>query len=127
LSWKTRQSGIEARFIELAGCINGQMPHFVVSKVQNALNDVGKAVRESRIHIYGVSYKRDIEDVRESPALDVIHLLQKRGARISYSDPYVEQIRLQDGQLLARDTAALPAADCVLLSPIIQHLTTKRL
>src|SRR5271157_701981 len=89
LSWKTKQSGIEARFIELAGYINGQMPHFVVNKVQNALNDVGKPVKGSKIHIYGVSYKRDIEDVRESPALDIIHLLQKRGASISFSDPHV--------------------------------------
>jgi len=64
LSWKTRQSGIEARFIELAGYVNGQMPHFVVEKVQNALNDRGKAVKGSRIHILGVAYKRDIDDVR---------------------------------------------------------------
>ncbi len=69
LSWKTKQAGIEARFIELAGYINGQMPHFVVNKVQNALNDVGKPLKGSEIHIYGVSYKRDIDDVRESPAL----------------------------------------------------------
>jgi UDP-N-acetyl-D-glucosamine dehydrogenase len=77
LSWKTRQAGIEARFIELAGYINGQMPHFVVEKVQNALNDHGKAVNGSRIHILGVAYKRDIDDVRESPALDIIHLLRR--------------------------------------------------
>jgi UDP-N-acetyl-D-glucosamine dehydrogenase len=75
LSWKTRQSGIEARFIELAGYVNGQMPHFVVEKIQNALNDRGKAVKGSHIHILGVAYKRDIDDVRESPALDIIHLL----------------------------------------------------
>ena len=67
LSWKTKQSGIEARFIELAGQINGGMPHFVAAKVQNALNDVGKAVKGSKIHVYGVAYKRDIDDVRESP------------------------------------------------------------
>src|SRR5580704_1506192 len=101
LSWKTKQSGIEARFIELAGYINGQMPHFVVTKVQNALNDVaGKALKGSKVHIYGVAYKRDIEDVRESPALDIIHLLQKRGASISYSDPHVPLIRLEDNTTL---------------------------
>jgi UDP-N-acetyl-D-glucosamine dehydrogenase len=115
LSWKTKQAGIEARFIELAGYINGQMPHFVVTKVQNALNDVGKPVKGSKIHIYGVSYKRDIEDVRESPALDIIHLLKKRGASISFSDPHVPQIRLEDETLLAEDAAALEDADCVVI------------
>src|SRR6202142_1180514 len=93
LSWKTRQAGIEARFIELAGYINGNMPHFVVDKIQNALNDHGKAVKGSRIHILGVAYKRDIDDPRESPALDVIHLLHKRGARVTYSDPYVPHLQ----------------------------------
>jgi UDP-N-acetyl-D-glucosamine dehydrogenase len=115
LSWKTKQAGIEARFIELAGYINGQMPHFVVTKVQNALNDVGKPVKGSNVHIYGVSYKRDIDDVRESPALDIIHLLQKRGAFISFSDPHVSEIRLQDETLLAVDAAALQTADCVVI------------
>src|SRR5580698_591924 len=115
LSWKTKQSGIEARFIELAGYINGQMPHFVVTKVQNELNDVGKPMKGSSIHIYGVSYKRDIEDVRESPALDIIHLLLKRGALISFSDPHVPEIRLEDGTLLAENAAALDAADCVVI------------
>jgi UDP-N-acetyl-D-glucosamine dehydrogenase len=115
LSWKTKQSGIEARFIELAGYINGQMPHFVVTKVQNALNDVGKALKGSKVHIYGVAYKRDIEDVRESPALDIIHLLQKRGAVISFSDPHVQEIRLENGNLLAPDPAALKTADCAVI------------
>jgi UDP-N-acetyl-D-glucosamine dehydrogenase len=115
LSWKTKQAGIEARFIELAGYINGQMPHFVVTKVQDALNDIGKPVKGSKIHIYGVSYKRDIEDVRESPALDVIHLLQKRGASISFSDPHVPQIRLENETLLTEDSAALKTADCVVI------------
>ena len=115
LSWKTKQAGIEARFIELAGYINGQMPHFVVNKVQNALNDVGKPVKGSKIHIYGVAYKRDIEDVRESPALDIIHLLQKRGATISFSDPHVPEIRLEDATLLAQDSAALKTADCIVI------------
>jgi UDP-N-acetyl-D-glucosamine dehydrogenase len=115
LSWKTKQSGIEARFIELAGYINGQMPHFVVTKVQNALNDVGKALKGSKVHIYGVAYKRDIEDVRESPALDIIHLLQKRGAIISFSDPHVPEIRLENGALLAPDPSAMKTADCAVI------------
>jgi UDP-N-acetyl-D-glucosamine dehydrogenase len=103
LSWKSKQAGIEARFIELAGYVNGQMPHFVVEKVQNALNDHGKAVKGSHVHILGVSYKRDIDDVRESPALDIIHLLQRRGARVTFSDPYVPLIRTEDGNLTATD------------------------
>jgi len=103
LSWKSRQAGIEARFIELAGYINGQMPHFVVEKVQNALNDFGKAIKGSHIHILGVAYKRDIDDVRESPALDIIHLLQRRGARVTFSDPYVPSIRMDDGVMLGVD------------------------
>jgi UDP-N-acetyl-D-glucosamine dehydrogenase len=92
LAWKTRQSGLEARFIELAGYVNAQMPHFVVDKVQTALNEVGKPLRRSRIHIFGVAYKRDIDDLRESPALDIIHLLQQRHAEVSYSDPLIDRI-----------------------------------
>jgi len=121
LSWKTKQSGIEARFIELAGQINGQMPQFVAAKVQNALNDVGKPVKGSKIHIYGVSYKRDIDDVRESPALDVIHLLEKRGAILSYTDPHVPSIRLEDDKVLKEDRAALHTADCVVI--VTDHST----
>src|SRR5436309_10473731 len=94
LSWKTKQAGIEARFIELAGYINGQMPHFVVDKVQNALNDCSKPVKGSRIHVMGVAYKRNIDDMRESPALDVMMLLQRRGASISYTDPFVPRLNL---------------------------------
>jgi UDP-N-acetyl-D-glucosamine dehydrogenase len=94
LSWKSKQSGVEARFIELAGYINGQMPQFVVAKVQKALNEVCKSVKGSKIVIYGVAYKRNIDDVRESPALDIIHLLKKLGADLSYVDPYVDAIRL---------------------------------
>jgi UDP-N-acetyl-D-glucosamine dehydrogenase len=92
LAWKTRQAGLEARFIELAGYVNAQMPHFVIDKVQTALNEVGRPVRGSRIHIFGVAYKRDIDDLRESPALDIIHLLQQRHADVSYSDPLISTI-----------------------------------
>src|ERR1700694_4277906 len=99
LSWKTRQAGIEARFIELAGYINGQMPHFVVDKIQNALNEHSKAVKGSHIHILGVAYKSDIDDVRESPALDIMLLLQRRGARLTFSDPHVPVLQLDGAQL----------------------------
>jgi UDP-N-acetyl-D-glucosamine dehydrogenase len=115
LSWKTKQAGIEARFIELAGYINGNMPHFVVEKVQSALNDVSKPVKGSRIHILGVAYKRDIDDVRESPALDIIHLLLRRGASVSYSDPYVPEISVDGAILKAGGDSELTEADCVLI------------
>jgi UDP-N-acetyl-D-glucosamine dehydrogenase len=112
LSWKTKQAGIEARFIELAGYINGQMPHFVVDKIQNALNDAGKPVKGSHIHILGVAYKKDIEDLRESPALDVMLLLKRRGARLTYSDPYVPQLQLDGDDLYAQPEALAGEADC---------------
>ena len=115
LSWKTKQAGIEARFIELAGYINGQMPHFVTDKVQNALNDAGKPVKGSRIHVMGVAYKRNIDDMRESPALDVILLLDRRGAIVSYSDPYVPKLRLDGLQLDAQPESAAADADCVVI------------
>jgi UDP-N-acetyl-D-glucosamine dehydrogenase len=115
LSWKTKQAGIEARFIELAGYINGQMPHFVVDKVQNALNDAGKPVKGSHIHIMGVAYKRDIDDMRESPALDIAMLLQKRGGKITYSDPHVPQLRLDGLNLDAQPETAAATADCVVI------------
>jgi UDP-N-acetyl-D-glucosamine dehydrogenase len=115
LSWKTRQAGIEARFIELAGYINGQMPHFVVDKVQNALNDAGKPVKGSRIHIMGVAYKRDIDDLRESPALDVMLLLERRGALLSYTDPYVSSLRLDGIALDSQPDQAAADADCVVI------------
>ncbi len=116
LSWKTKQAGIEARFIELAGHINGSMPHFVVDKVQNALNEHTKPLKGSHVHIAGVAYKRNIDDVRESPALDVILLLEKRGARVTYSDPFVPVLRLDDHQLAAEDlNSAAAVADCVVI------------
>ena len=116
LSWKTKQAGIEARFIELAGYINGQMPHFVVDKIQNALNDHTKPLKGSRVHVMGVAYKRDIDDVRESPALDIIHLLGKRGAKVSYSDPWVSQINADGSAMDAIEPAAACAeADCVVI------------
>ena len=116
LSWKSKQAGIEARFIELAGYINGQMPHFMVEKVQNALNDRGKAVKGSHVHILGVAYKRDIDDVRESPALDIIHLLQRRGAKVTFSDPHVSSIRIEDGVLTSTEALeAVAQADATVI------------
>lgn len=92
LSWKLRSMNYTARFIELASEINTQMPRFVVGKVQDALNNLKKSVKGSRILILGVAYKPDIDDMRESPALDVIHLLRQKGADVIYHDPYVPAI-----------------------------------
>jgi len=89
LSWKAKQTGFDPRFIELAGHINGGMPHYVVDKVAEALNSRRKAVNGSHVLVAGVAYKRDIDDMRESPAMDVMGLLLARGAKVSYADPYV--------------------------------------
>ncbi len=116
LSWKSKQAGFEARFIELAGSINGDMPNFVVSKIQGALNDHCKAVKGSKIHIMGVAYKRDIDDVRESPAIDVIHLLQGLGANVTYSDPWIPKIDHEPVVMSATDEAkGVKEADCVVI------------
>ena len=89
LSWKARQFNFEARFIELAGSVNGSMPEFVVQRIIDALNSHKKSLNGSRVHILGVAYKRDVNDLRESPALEVAELLAHRGATVSYTDPYV--------------------------------------
>ena len=93
LSWKARQSGFEARFIELAGQVNSSMPEYVVQRVAEALNSVRKAINGSRIHIFGVAYKRDVNDMRESPALDILELLVRRGATVSYTDSFVPSLQ----------------------------------
>src|SRR5437763_1396728 len=105
LSWKARQNGFECRFIELAGHINSAMPDFVVERVADALNTVRKAINGSRIHVFGVAYKRDVNDMRESPALDVLQLLGKRGAVLSYSDPFVPEVRVDGGTLKSIDVS----------------------
>ena len=93
LSWKARQNGFECRFIELAGQVNASMPEYVVERVSEALNAVRKPINGSRIHLLGVAYKRDVGDLRESPALDILDLLARRGATVTYTDPYVPQLR----------------------------------
>jgi UDP-N-acetyl-D-glucosamine dehydrogenase len=89
LSWKAKQSGFEARFIELAGAVNGAMPHYVVTLIAEALNGVRLPLNGSRVLVAGVSYKRNVDDIRESPALDLLALLRTRGAQLSYTDPHV--------------------------------------
>jgi len=92
LSWKARQTGFECRFIELAGHINAAMPEYVVERVAEALNTARKPINGSKVHLVGVAYKKDVNDMRESPALDVLELLARRGAELSYSDPWVPSI-----------------------------------
>ena len=92
LSWKMKEMNYNARFIELASEINTNMPRYVVSRILDAMNDRGKILKGSKVLVLGVAYKPDIDDVRESPALDVIALLKKKGAEVSYHDPYIPQI-----------------------------------
>jgi UDP-N-acetyl-D-glucosamine dehydrogenase len=89
LQWKARLDGFEPQFIQLAQKVNGEMPQFVARRAMELLNDAGKPLRGSRVHLLGVTYKRDISDLRESPALEIAALLAERGAELSYSDPYV--------------------------------------
>jgi UDP-N-acetyl-D-glucosamine dehydrogenase len=96
LSWKAKQTGFDPRFIELAGHINGGMPHYVVEKIGDALNTKRKAINGSKILVAGLAYKRDIDDMRESPALDVMGLLHGKGAVVSYADPYVPKLHARD-------------------------------
>ncbi|HET7904691.1 MAG TPA: nucleotide sugar dehydrogenase [Candidatus Eisenbacteria bacterium] len=118
LSWKARQTGFEARFIELAGQVNGAMPHHVTRRVSEALNSRRRAVRGARVLVLGVAYKADIDDVRESPSLDILETLEREGARISYSDPHVPSIRF--GGRLLRSAPFRPStlrnADCVVIA-----------
>jgi UDP-N-acetyl-D-glucosamine dehydrogenase len=117
LAWKLRTLNYRARFIELASEVNGEMPRFVVEQIALALNEHGKCLNGSRVLVLGVAYKRDVSDVRESPALDVIELLQQRHARVSYADPYVRELRLPHETLRAEPLTeeALDAADCVVI------------
>ena len=122
LSWKSKQAGVEARFIELAGSINGQMPRYVVDKIQQALNQRAKPLLGSHVHIAGVTYKRDVNDLRESPALDIILLLEQRGARVTYSDPHIPRLRLNGHSLASVHlNEAACKADCVAI--VTDHST----
>jgi UDP-N-acetyl-D-glucosamine dehydrogenase len=117
LSWKLRTLNYTARFIELAAEVNSHMPDYVVGKVGDALNQERKAINGSRILVLGAAYKRDVGDVRESPALDVIHLLRERGADVSYNDPHISTVRFDGYQLSSVDLLAdtVAAADCVVV------------
>lgn len=117
LSWKARSIGFEPRFIELADTVNRYMPYHVVNKIADALNGESKSVQGSSILIIGVAYKKDIDDVRESPALDIMEMLQKKGAQISYYDPLVESLS-SDGFCLTSESFSrklLERSDCVVI------------
>lgn len=117
LSWKLRTLQYHARFIELASEINSEMPRYWVQKVQDILNEERKSIKGSRILVLGIAYKKDVNDIRESPALDIIHLLEEKGAEVSYHDPHVPYF-LHEGQEMAGITdlnAALRSMDCVVI------------
>ena len=118
LSWKAKESGFEARFIELAGVINGSMPYHVASKVVDSLNEIGKPLKGSKVLILGVAYKQDIDDVREAPALDIMKLLQEKGAMLSYSDPYVPVLQEGGFSLSSQELTPelLSDADCIVIT-----------
>jgi UDP-N-acetyl-D-glucosamine dehydrogenase len=127
LSWKAKQTGFDPRFIELAGHINAGMPHYVVDKVGEALNTRRKPINGSSVLILGVAYKRDIDDMRESPALDVMGLLLARGAKVSYADPYVPVVHGRewsggfDVKAVPLSRGAIAGYDCVVI--ITDHKT----
>lgn len=118
LAWKMKTLNYRTRMVELAGEINSEMPRFVLEKVRDALNEKSRALKGSRIVVLGVAYKPNIEDVRESPALDVIRLLEEKGAEVHYHDPFVPEVR-EDGHIrrsVPYTPAELAAADCVLIT-----------
>ena len=115
LSWKARQTGFECRFIELAGHVNSSMPGYVVDRIGAALNTQKKAINGARIHLFGIAYKKDVSDMRESPALDILELLHRRGAELSYTDPYVPA--LKEGDLCLQSVAEdeVDGIDCAVI------------
>jgi UDP-N-acetyl-D-glucosamine dehydrogenase len=117
LAWKMRTLNYRTRFIELAGEINAEMPEYWVGRVVDLLNEQGRAARGSKVLVLGVAYKKDIDDIRESPALDVIRLLQRRGAVVSYHDPHVRKLKDEDIDLasLPLTSETIAAADCVVI------------
>lgn len=117
LSWKARSHGFEARFIDLASYVNSQMPHYVVEKITSGLNEYRKPLKCAKILIMGVAYKKDVKDLRESPALEVIDILLKMGALISYYDPYLPYLKWHgiDLKCVKFDAASFKDSDCVVI------------
>lgn len=117
LSWKVRLTGYEAQFIALADQINRAMPEHVVNLVGDALNDRGRALRGASILVLGVTYKADVNDIRESPALEIIQMLERKGGQVSYADPFTPQLTVEGVKLTAVDPTpeVIAGADCVLI------------
>ena len=124
LSWKARQHGFDSRFISLAEEVNSRMPEHVVQLVSDGLNDDGKPLKSSSVVLLGVAYKKDVDDVRESPALSIVDRLRAKGANVSYHDPFVSEIRFDDahtqgnGEPLSSIKLSddeLKNADCVII------------
>lgn len=117
LTWKARVSGYEAKFIGLAGEVNSNMPHYVITLITDAMNDAGKCIKGSNILVLGVAYKKNVGDVRESPALELISMLQAKGGNVSYSDPFVPELKVGGKTVKSAkcDAKTLSAADCVLI------------
>lgn len=118
LAWKMKALNYKTRMVELASEINSEMPHYVLDKVQDALNDRRKSIRGSRVLVLGIAYKRDIDDVRESPALDVLRLLASKGAEVSYHDPYVPEVREDETVVSSVELTdeVLASADCIVIA-----------
>jgi UDP-N-acetyl-D-glucosamine dehydrogenase len=122
LSWKAREFGMTTRFIELAGEINVAMPEHVVTRVAEALNEHGKALKGANILVLGLAYKKDVDDVRESPSVTLIELLQKKGAKVAYHDPYIPSAKpMREHNITHMRSVPLTAAnvkkyDCVLIA-----------
>src|SRR5215467_304408 len=121
LEWKSKIDGFESRFIGLADKINSGMPKFVVTRAMELLNEQGKAMRGSHVHILGVTYKKDISDSRESPAIEVIKLLTALGARVTYSDPYVPALPVERHSLEALQPTREVLASCDIAMIITNH------
>ncbi len=120
LTWKAREYDFHTRFIELAGEINVEVSYYVVNKVVRALNNENKSLKDAKIFVLGVAYKKDIDDMRESPALKIIELLRKQGANITYHDPFIPTIEPHGGSTLHLESElltdeVLAAADCVVI------------
>ncbi len=117
LSWKARMRGFEARFIDLASQINSEMPRYVVSKTADALNSRGKPLKNSKILIMGIAYKKDVKDLRESPALEIIDMLLKKCALISYYDPYLPYLKIHGLNLKSAgfNKETFKNSDCVVI------------
>jgi UDP-N-acetyl-D-glucosamine dehydrogenase len=121
LTWKARQYGMPTRFIELAGEVNTNMPHYVISKVMEALNIRKKSLNGSKVLVLGLAYKKDIDDLRESPSIELIELLREKGAKTDYNDPYIPRTHRQrqhDLKMVSKKLSSrmLSGYDCVLIS-----------